>query len=226
MTIYPRPGSGIDIVVAMDYDTEVVDVRRALVYDILDHDIVVSQPNPPVTHRYLGNQVAMTYLVSENETRIRYGFHGIISDLIDDYTLSSAEKVRAVLLKRVSEPSRFNVRMHFRVKPGIDSDLGVTLNGEQVNVIDISIGGAKIIHHKDHGFKSQSKVKVVVNIDGEQYGLDAQILRVWIPSGSKKVENVSFLAMKFLNLERKAEDHLARKVREIERESRSKEPLF
>jgi len=226
MAIIPvaRPGSNVDIVVQIDFSSEKVDVRRSLIYDILEEErIILSQTNPPLTSRNIGNKVAVTYLVKETDYLTRYGFYGKIVELIKDYKLSSSEPVVAIVVERETDPVKFNIRMHFRVKPGKDNGLIFSIEGNNVNIIDISIGGARITCPRNFNIDPRTIVRGVLSIDGKSFDIEARVLRVWEIPTLQQIDGLKFSAMQFLNLNRNAEDELAKKVGQIERKQRFKE---
>jgi len=218
-----RPGSKADIVVEIDYKKEKIDVRRSLIYDIIDENIILSQTTPPVTSHYIDRKVMVTYLIRVDNEQVRYGFEGTVSGIIRDYRLTSSESVSAFIVTKQNNPVQFNVRMHFRVKPGIDSGLSLSIAGEKMTIVDISIGGAKVTHRSISNIEARSHVEAVLTIDGEEFPVDALILRLWQTVASKRTPAIEFIVMKFLTLDSGIESTLAKKIREIERQNRLKE---
>lgn len=218
-----RPGSRADIVIEIDYKNEKIDVRRSLIYDVIEENIILAQTNPPVTSHYVDTKVIVSYLVREDNEQVRYGVVCTVSEIIRDYQLVSSEKVSAFSVKKKASPVKFNVRMHFRVRPGIHSGISLALAGEKMNIIDISIGGAKVTHHKNLNIDVNTRTNCILTIDGEEFPVDAMILRTWRTAPSKRTYPIEYLAMQFLNINVGLENKLSKKIREIERESRLKE---
>lgn len=218
-----KPGLAADIVVNVDFEKELVDVRRAVVYDVIDKRIILSETSPPIARRHVGNRVAVTYSVKEKDNPVRYGFYGEIVELIRDYELASAETVVAVVVEQESDPVETNIRMFYRAEPRGDSGVALFIAGEKVNIIDISIGGAKVTHPGVHPFEHGRRVEGVLHLDGEAYDIEARILRVWQTREHHRITDMEFVTMQFLNIDSDLEDLLARKIREVEREIRFRE---
>ncbi|MBN2255606.1 MAG: hypothetical protein JW736_07855 [Deltaproteobacteria bacterium] len=218
-----RPGAKADVVIAVDYIKEKIDVRRSLIYDVIDDNIILSQTSPPVSSHYVGTRVVVTYLVRKDNEYIRYGYEGTVAEIIRNYRLTSSEKVSAFVVRIKGYPARFNVRMHFRVRPGSASGLTLTISGEKMAIIDISIGGAKVTHRMNMNIETKTRVRGILCIDSDEYTVEALVLRKWRQEQSKRRQGIEYLAIRFMYLSSAVENHLAKKIREIERENRSKE---
>jgi hypothetical protein len=219
----PRPGSPSDIIIQVDFSEERIDVRRAFIYDVIEKRVILSQPNPPLASRYMGGKVAVTYLIKKGIDASRYGFYGQIVEFISEYELSSSDTVRAVVVEQKTDIEEFNVRMHYRIKPGIDSGIELTVLANSVNIIDISIGGAKISFPQNLGIEPGKMVEGKISIDGEICGYQAKVLRAWDAPGTQKGINLKYAAMQFFNIDKKLDNLLGKKIGQIEREQRFKE---
>ncbi|MBN2516162.1 MAG: PilZ domain-containing protein [Deltaproteobacteria bacterium] len=218
-----RPGSTSDIIVDVDFSQERIDVRRAFIYDVIEKCVILSQPNPPLANRYIGSKVAVTYLIKNEDDAARYGFYGKIVEFISEYELSSSDTVAAIVVEQKTDITEFNVRMHFRIKPGIDSGITLSALGSSVNIIDISIGGAKISFSKNLGIEPRKIVEGKISIDGNVFSYQAKVLRAWDAPGTQKDANLRYAAMQFFNMDKKLDNLLGKKVGQIEREQRFKE---
>ena len=216
------PGSNVDIVLDFDWLNEKIDVRRATVYDLNDERIVLSQTDPPTARYNIGKKVKITYLLMEKDGWVRYGINGRLVKIVTDYRLSGSETVQAIVI--IPEPGRefFNLRLFYRLEPPLDCGLALFLKKEEVNIINISLGGAKFTHSKDNPIMPKNRLKLILQIDKQHYYIEAQALRVSPVSGrmGKKLEAV---ALKFLNLDKKIQDLLSIKIRGVERKMRYKE---
>ncbi len=218
-----RPGSKADVVIEVDYKKEKIDVRRSLAYDVIEKNVILSQTNPPVTSHYINTKVVVTYLIREDNEYVRYGFEGTVSRIIRDYQLTSSEKVSAFMVEKKSDPVQFNVRMHFRVRPGINSGMSLSIAEEKMNIVDISIGGAKVTHRNKFNIETKTRIGIILTIDGEEFPVEAMILRTWQTTATKRTDAIEYIAMQFMNVNVGVENQLAKKIREIERENRLKE---
>ncbi|MBW1677104.1 MAG: PilZ domain-containing protein [Deltaproteobacteria bacterium] len=213
------PGSNVDIVLDFDWSEETIDVRSATVYDLDDQRIILSQTSPPIGTHSIGKRVNVTYLVREKDGPARYCITGRLAEIVRDYRLSGSGTAEALVI--IQEPSRerFNLRLFYRLEPPTDSGIVLFLNEEKVNIIDISIGGAKFTHRKDQPVKPKKILKLILQVDEESFDVKAQVVRIFPVSGrmAKKLESV---AVQFLNLDRGMIDLLSKKIRDIEREMR------
>lgn len=219
----PRPGSTSDIIVDVDFSQERIDVRRAFIYDIIGKRVILSQPSPPLASRYIGSKVAVTYLIKSGDDAARYGFYGQIVEFISEYELSSSDTVPAIVVDQKTDIEEFNVRMHFRIKPGIDSGIELSVLGSTVNIIDISIGGAKISFSKNPGIEPRKTVEGTIRIDEKVLSYQAKVLRIWDTYGTQKDVNLKYAAMQFFDMDKQLDNLLGKKIGQIEREQRYKE---
>lgn len=215
-------GSKVDIVLDIDWSEERIDVRRAIVYDVDDKSIILSQTSPPIASNNIGNNVKVTYLVTEKDGLARHGITARVAEIATDYRLASSETVEAVVLTPEPRDERFNLRLFYRLEPPTDSGIELFLNEEKVNIFDISIGGAKFTHSRDRAVEPKGIVKLTLKMDELEIGVEAQVVRTLLVSGrmAKKLEGV---AVQFLNLDTKMKDALSKKIRDIERELLYKE---
>ncbi len=212
-----RPGLGADIVVGIDYSNDVIDIRGSIIYDVLGKRIIMANTNPPFKENNIGRKIKVTYLRKETEGPLRYGFDGKIVDIIENYELASLKTVSAFVVERLNNPDKTNIRMFFRVGPRENSGICLFLEGEKMNIIDISVGGAKVTHFGNKSLKNGEKVKGTLSLDKENFDIEAKILRVWQTERLHNVAILEFVTLQFLNIDSNAKDILAGKIREIER---------
>jgi hypothetical protein len=213
------PGSKVDIVLDFDLSKETIDVRSATVYDLNDQRIILSQTSPPIATHNIGRRVKLTYLIREKDDLARYCITGRLAEIVKDYKLSESETAQALVMIQEGRPERFNIRLFYRLEPRTDSGIILFLNKEKVNIVDISIGGAKFTCRKHHPIKPKEILKLILQIDEQSFHIQAQVVKLWPVRGrmAKKLESV---AVEFLNLDRNMKDLLSKKIRDIEREMR------
>jgi hypothetical protein len=216
------PGSNVDIVVDFDWSEETIDVRSATVYDIDDQRIILSQTSPPITTYDIGKRVKVAYAVKEKDGPARYCVTARVAEIVMDYQLSGSETTQALVVMQEGGHERFNLRLFYRLEPPSDSGMVIFLNEEKVNIVDISIGGAKFTHRKDQPVKTKEILELILQLGEESFDVEAQVVRVLPVSGrmAKKLESVS---VQFLNLDMNMKDLLSKKIRDIEREMRYRE---
>jgi hypothetical protein len=216
------PGSNVDIVLDFDWSREKIDVRRATVYDLNDERIVLSQTAPPTARYNIGKKVKITYLLMEKDGWVRYSINGRLIDIIMDYRLSGSETVQAIVI--ILEPGHefFNLRLFYRLEPPLNCGLVLFLKEEKVNILNISLGGAKFTHSKDYPIMPKNRIKLILQIDKQRYDIEAQALRVSSVSG-RMGEKLEAVAVQFLNLGKQTQDLLSIKIKDVERKMRYKE---
>jgi hypothetical protein len=196
------PGSKVDIVVDFNWSEETIDVRNATVYDVDDQRIILSQTSPTTaTYNNIGKEVKVTYLAGEKDSPARHCITGKLAEIVSDYKLPESETAEALIIIREPGQERFNLRLYYRLEPPTDSGIVIFLNEEKVNIIDISIGGAKFTHRKDHPVKLKEILKLILQVNEQSLDVKAQVVRILPVSGrmSRKLETV---AVQFMNLER------------------------
>jgi hypothetical protein len=216
------PGSNVDIVVDLDSSEETIDVRSATVYDLDDERIILSQTSPPIGTYSIGKRVNVTYLVKEKDGPARYCITGRLAEIVRDYRLSGSGTAEALVIIQEPGRERFNLRLFYRLEPPADSGIVLFLNEEKVNILDISIGGARFTHSKDQPVRPKKILKLILQVDEQSFDVEAQVVRIFPVSGrmARKLETV---AVQFLNLDMNMKDLLSKKIRDIEREMRYRE---
>jgi hypothetical protein len=216
-----KPGLSVKLVVGIDPRTERVYARNSTVHDVDGDRLVLAQTEPWIRRSMLGKEITVTYLAKEKGRSLRYGFSAVITEFIDSYVLASAQEVRAVAVRRKTDPVPYNIRVYYRVEPTGRSGLDVSVLQKRVNVLDISLGGIKFTFDRSLELKAHAEVKVNFNIEGTVYGIDARILRVWEGENERLRNELAFASAEFLDVPAKLERALSRAIREIEREALS-----
>ncbi len=216
------PGSNVDIVVDFDWSEETIDVRSATVYDFDDQSIILSQTSPPTAAYNIGKRVKVAYLVWEEDSLARYCMTGRLAEIITDYKLSGSQTAQALMITLEPGHECFNLRLFYRLQPPADSGIVIFINEEKVNIIDISIGGAKFTHRKDHPVKLKERLKLILQVNEQDFDVEAQVVGT-LPVSGRMARKLETVAVQFLNLDRKMKGLLSKKIRDIEREMRYRE---
>lgn len=91
-----------------------------------------------------------------------------------------------------------------------------------MNILDISIGGAKFTHRKDQLVKPEEILEIILQVDEENFDIEAQVVRI-LPVGGRMAKKLESVSVQFLNLDMNTKDLLSKKIRDIEREMRYRE---
>jgi len=220
-----RPGLPVKIAVDTDHIKETTDVRNSIIFDIVEKHLIIAQTEPPISKSRINKTIAVTYLAKENREVVRYGFDATIVDIVKNYELSASKRTQAVILSIKSIPVQYNLRFFFRAEPASNSSISMSIDGKYVNILDISIGGAKISHKRELKFQTGKIIDLKLSIDSNILDLNAVIVRTWEPREERMAKSLGFVALEFINTNMQFKNMLGKKIISIQRELRSKEIL-
>ncbi len=220
---YIKPGLIIKILVEPEEEKVSIDMRGSIIYDVQNKELIVSQTDPQIIKNRIGQVVVVTFLAKERHQKTRYRFGARIEELIKNYKLSSAQTTNAIKLIRTSEPEEYNMRMSYRVELPTNSGIEIFINQKKVNVIDISLGGAKVSHTNVGEFDAGSMIKITLFIDSMAFDVEAIVKRKWLPQDNRFHGTLEFMSLEFIAMSIKLQNALARKILDIQRSLRYKE---
>ncbi|MGA2331537.1 MAG: PilZ domain-containing protein [Syntrophales bacterium] len=216
------PGMSVNIVADIDVDKEITEVRNAIVYDVDGANLVLSQTNPPFEEYHLDKKITVTYIVKGKDGLSRMGFSGKIVSILNDYSLYSSSVVEALNVLRKGGLTTHDLRMHYRISPRSDSGINIYVGHEQVSLIDISMGGARFCHSKDHPIESRNIIKMILEIDAQKFNIEAKKVNVWhLPEAGRRADFV-YVSVQFTKLDKNCSHILSGKILSIQRELLSK----
>jgi hypothetical protein len=212
------PGSSVDVVLNLDLLKETTEVRKAVIYDIEDGMYTLSQTTPSLRHSSIGMTYRITHLTRQRDQHIRYGFEGKLIDIIKDYRLSSSQPVQASIFRRQSGLDAYDLRMHYRVRPGVDWTIRFSLESQPVNLINVSLGGALFSHSSKRQFEFGQAVQVTgMGPDGERLPrIAAKVKRAWSLVESKQ-SNLEYVAVQFLTRDANLTRELGWEILQVQR---------
>lgn len=196
-------------------------VKSSKVYDARGKILILAQTYPPLPESMRRKDIIITFLIRRNGAMARHGFSARIVDLID-YSLGSGEKVAALEVERIGEPEPYCVRMCYRVHPTNQSGLSMRIDGTKVSLIDISLGGAKVCYDESLRLEPDTVANASIDIEGRTYVIEAHLLRTWNGASEGFSDDLRFAALQFMHMQKKVEDALSQKIRDIERQALSK----
>jgi hypothetical protein len=219
-----RPGMSVDIVLDMDDLKETIDVRRSLVYEVDGNTLIMSQTTPALSRRHLGKKLIVTFLSNGENGPVRSGCFAKRIEFDGTYKLFSGVVVDAIALVRTTAIKRdfLNLRMHHRLNPGPKSGIEITIGKIPVNIIDISIGGAKFSYDNAETLEAGATVDAAVSIDDETFRLRAKVLRAWSSQNYSTRELTHYGVVHFEGVNRRLNFLLGGKIFAIERERMSR----
>lgn len=217
-----KPGAAVDIVLKVDFNREVMDVRRAMVYDTDGSIFVVSRPSPDLKPEHIGRRCTVTFVVRENEFKSRYGIPAEILELKENYPIRKGTTVQALILKALGGVELFNLRMAYRVRPPISSGIALQIDGQRVSILDISTGGARFLSSVRPPLQFRQRVEVVLHLDEAAHTFHAFVVRSQDPGPQCPVRGAQEVAVQFSGMGKRVREQLAKKILQIDRELRAK----
>ena len=211
---YIRPGMNVDCLLSVYEQGSGLDVRRSQVYELYDTVMIISQTNQHILPSYIGRGIEIT-CVNKKEG-IRIGISGKISRIVDNYELSSSEKVGAVFLSNLSEEKQYNLRFAFRVSPSQAHELILRNSQEEtLEIVNISATGVKFSHDMASEYKRGQIIKLYLSYEKAFYELKGRVVSKK-PGRSERLGKVEYVSVKFLDLGYRVEEKLYKIVRKIE----------
>ena len=218
-----NPGMSVSIVAHVDMEKEIAEVRNAIVYDVEGKSLVLSQTNPPFTKSHIDQEITVTYLVRGEGSITRIGFSGKLVGILNDYSLSGSSVVQALTVQRKSGLKTYDLRMHYRVNPKSDSGIHISVGNERVSLINISMGGARFCHSRNHPIESRTVINMTLELDTHKFNLEAKTVNVWYPSEAGRRADLEYVSVQFMKLDRECSHMLSGKILAIQRELLSKD---
>lgn len=212
-----KPGTPLDIVFENEINRPSAHYMKAVVYDSDKHFLITSQTSPALGARFLNRRILTTYLVATENRVLRFGFPGVLALIRNDYAIASGSIVEALLIKPLAEPEPTDFRMYFRVRPPSSTDLSLFLEEQKVNLLDISIGGAKFTFPRRYIFHAAETIKLKLIISGAIFHVDASVRSVRDSFAGAAARNLQHVSVEFLPADKKMEATLGKAIMEIER---------
>lgn len=212
-----KAGMPLDIVFENEINQPNAHYLKAVVYDYDNDLITISQTSPALNRRFLDRKVLVTFLVRIENRILRFGFAGLLTDLISDYAMSSEKTTEALLIKKLHRPEPTDFRMYFRVSPPSGTDLSLFLEEKKVSLMDISLGGAKFMYPKSHIFQPGETIKFKLLIADSVFNVDASVRNVREPALNTADRNVQQVSVEFHHDDKNMETSLGKAIMGIER---------
>lgn len=144
----------LDLIFDVDLINDFIDVRSAMVLDITDSRIIITQSDPPVLKSMVGRSLEATFVSRDLVTSevMRWGWRCQITEFIPRYRLQKdapeSETIQALALSRpaVGALTETNARMDYRISIGTDKKISIQTHPSfgRVHLLDFSAGGVLI----------------------------------------------------------------------------------
>ncbi len=212
-----RAGQRLDLVFEKEMQEAGAHVLKATVYDVEGGLLTISQTTPALNRRYLNRRLRVTYLVRLENRILRFGFPAVFVEILSDYAMSSGSVVEALVVKKTGRVESSDFRMFFRVKPPENSDICLFCREEKVNLLDISLGGAKFSCPKTVSVQPGQTLEMSLLVDGRIFRVDARVRNIHNPPIDSAAKTFQFVSVEFMERDSKMETALGRAILEIER---------
>lgn len=212
-----KVGTTVDIVFENEINKSNAHHMKALVYDYEGSKITISQTSPALNRHFLNRRIMVTFLDNADGRVLRFGFAARLMDLITNYEIASSKNVEALVLKQFEKPYQVDFRMYFRIKPPSSSDINLFFQEEKVNLIDISLGGAKFTYPMTYTLSSGAEIKVKLVINSKEFEVKARLRNIQPPHEFSINKALQYACVEFEYDNRQLGTVLGRAIIEIER---------
>jgi len=217
-----KPGVTVSIIVNIDYQKEIVEIKNSIVHDVKGKRIVVAQTDPHISKTKINKEVYVTYLEKSEGKSVRYGFPAKIIELIKDFEVASQKKTQAIVLLQEGLRESYNLRMFYRHEPPSNSGIDIFVNGNKVSILDISIDGASFSHNNVCPLNTNKEVNVILVIGEKASQIEAKVVRVWQPENEKVKKDLEFVSIRFIDINGQTKKELGKKIWDNERDRHHK----
>jgi len=217
-----RAGLTLDVLFENELHRPDAHYMKAVIYECEDNYVVISQTSPALSSQFIGRRLLLTFLVSRQNRVLRMGFPAKLVNVIPNYEMSSGNTVDALRCQKTGEPEPTDFRMYFRVKPPSDTDVCLFIEEQRVNLLDISIGGAKFTCPRKYFFQAGDKTKFKLVIDREMFSVDAVVRSVRNADTGMPGRNMHYVSVEFRAQDRAIQASLGKAIMNIERSLLSK----
>jgi hypothetical protein len=214
------PGLSVRIVVETDHRRGDILVMDSMVYEVSGDTLVLAQTAPPIDSRVCSEEITVTYLAEEKDGPARYGFPAAITAYIDDYQAVPDRQAQALLVTKKADPALYSIRTCYRVEPTPMSRLDLYVHDEKATIADISLGGVRFGYDRSIPLEAGVPVKLRFYVAGEEYTVDATVLRTSYDKG-----RLRFAVAEFKKAMGRFEQTLTRRIYAIERAGRRQKGL-
>ncbi len=213
-----KVGTRVDIVFENEINKRNAHYMKALVYDYKSGNVIISQTSPPLSRRFLNRRVAITFVANAGKRLARFGFTAQLIGLTTDYRISADKSVEALVFRQLEKLQRMDFRVYFRVEPPSQSNIHLFFEGKRVNLIDISVGGAKFSYPATHIFRRGDTVNFELVIDYTAFEVEAIVCNLSLPRESSANSALQYVGIEFANDNKQLEGILGKTILAIERQ--------
>jgi hypothetical protein len=180
-----RTGKTVDLILSPNI------IKRTHVLDVIDDCVVLADPKHSYNGRDKDRAAILTFLPNE-QPNTRYGFDVVFVSAPDNYDASG--KAHAAFVLKTSQTRKMDLRAFPRITI---EGLSIFLGDEQLDIMDVSAGGAHLRLKKEMSRSVTAGNTVVLSLvrEGRVLEREARIIRLWYVWGFSRTQH---LAVKFL----------------------------
>ena len=202
-----RPGLPLDIT---DRDRHM----KSIIYDAVDHRIIIAQTSPPLTKYNLNKEISLSFNITKGGQTVRYLVKALITDFIYNYKIASTDVI-AVGLKQMTNPAPYDHKPDVRIHPPSDCNLAVEWKNRRVTIDDISAGGLQFIYRGRDLPLINQEILIKLIINGDRFNLAEEVLGITMPASHDS--DLHHIRTKFTGDRRDYQRPLMKKIIEIQR---------
>jgi hypothetical protein len=148
------------------------DVRKSRIHELLTDDLIaVEQTQPFLEAKYVNHTILLTYREADNGNK-RFGF---------EVKIREVDSNNKIVLQKLSNPAPCDLRIWPRIRLDLLPNVRAFCHDKEIQIIDISGGGAHMILHRDE--YENPEVGKIVHIkfifDKGEAVVEGEILRKW-----------------------------------------------
>ena len=194
-------------------------VMKTVVYDIMGKKIILGQTSPPLLRSHLGESVRVSFIIKLKGIKdVRLAFQADIVAFMPDYKMSFDQVVPAIILDRKTELEEIDRRMFYRIEPPLNSAMTVMMGNAKMNVVDISLGGAKFTHTAEREFLPGEEIDLMATLDNKRFSVKARVVRAERKFDPLKAKRTQMISVQFENNSQEFGRALALKIMMMERQ--------
>lgn len=211
-----RPGLSINLI--FDVLSPFLAMKSSL-YDVRGSRVIISQTSPPILPSHVGEEVSISFVTKNKGQRVtRYGFSARVIKLIPNYEIFSSQRVPAVELEQKSDVKEINRRAMFRITPTRNSKIKIMLGNETVDIVDISLGGAKIKHAMGRVLEPNEEIRLTLIIEYRKFTVPSRVIRVDQIRNSVNSHAAQLVSVQFDSTEQEFGNTLSMNILMMERQ--------
>lgn len=213
-----RAGVMVDVIFEGDETKNQIPRLQTIIYSIADRRMILPQTIPPVPKERQGKRLLVTFLVTNAGVSTRYGFWAKLKAMAN-HEMTPSQPAPVLVIDRETEPTKCNLRMHYRIKPMLNRGLTAFFQGAPVTIVDISVGGLRMSAKTPFTFNAHDIITLTIGVDSVKFDVEGRVIRSWSPQATGSAGGRQhYASVQFLSNQAARESVLSKKIILLERE--------